>query len=295
MVQDGIRADPASRLPGRAPGRARPFGGVLHDARRAWVQTASLLGRLKLLVLGAVLIWGGLRMACLTILLPRDPGPFYGTPAGLACLYALAILLNTGPVLLAAVLMPSMHRMIIGAPAPEHLATLKARTKLTGVLFVLVLAGLAVLNLYVLLPRLLIVRLGQTSALLTMILLLPEAILALLALLRLSLGLPAISLGLPRALAEGWDISRGHTLRVASVFAVTLLPPLLVMALWLWWRPRPLGWPALFLRPCIDLAFVSLTASLTGLFYRKSRLPLAFRPDRRPSRNPAHRQQPILP
>jgi hypothetical protein len=145
-----------------------------------------------------------------------------------------------------------------------------------------------------LLPLILLRALGRTSTILTMILLLPPVCLAGIALLRLAHGLPALSLGLARALTEGWAITTGRTLRILAIWVVALAPFITLTALWVWLHPDPFGWPALILRPCIDVALVALTAALTGVFYRAHRLPGASRPDVRPSRNPTQRKAPVF-
>ena len=91
-----------------------------------------------------------------------------------------------------------------------------------GVALLMALCAAGVLAGYLALPLILLPALGRISTTLTLILLLPAVFLVLIWLLRLSFGLPAISLGLPRALAEGWDISRFDIWRRAVRLAVGL-------------------------------------------------------------------------
>jgi hypothetical protein len=295
MSQASIRADPATRLPPRPP---RNFA-ILRDARHAWLQTAGAVRRAPLLVLACLFGWGAVRFACFHIIeqahlnLPGDPG-LGRTRWAIAGLFAAAALADAGPVFVAAILMPKLHRLILDQPPPPRAAAAVRAVKLFGVMFVMMLAALTMLNVYRLLPLVLVRALGRTSTILTMILLLPAVCLGLTGLLRLSFGLPALSLGLPRALAEGWAISRGRVIRVLAVWTVALAPVIAVIGVSLWLRPDPSGWPALIFRPCIDMALVALTASLTGVFYRAHRLPPPIRPDMRPSRNPAHRKSPVF-
>ena len=136
--------------------------------------------------------------------------------------------------------------------------------------------------------------LGRTSTILTLILLLPGVCLALTWLLRLSFGLPAVSLGLPRALAEGWAISRFHVARALCVWLLAYLPLLVVFGVLHAVRSDPLGWAETLVRPVLDVVAVSLTGALTGLFYRTLRLPRDFRPDVRPSWNVSMRREPVI-
>jgi hypothetical protein len=295
MAQDAIRADPATRLPARPP---RNFA-ILRDAGRAWIQTGRSVRHAPVLVATALLVWGAVRFACVRAIdqahlgLPGNPATGHSR-WDIAGLLLVAAVADTGPVFMAAALMPTLHRLILDqAPVTRAAATGRA-AKLFGAVFAMALAALIVLNTYRLLPLLLIRTLGGTSSTLTMILLAPAVCLVLAGLLRVASGLPGLSLGLPRALAEGWAISRGQVVRILAVWASALAPVIAIMALWVWLRPDPLGWPALILRPCIDVALVALTAGLTGVFYRAHRLPAAVRPDVRPSRNPAQRKTPVF-
>jgi hypothetical protein len=114
------------------------------------------------------------------------------------------------------------------------------------------------------------------------------------ALLRLSFGLPAIALGLAWPLSEAWVISRFQVVRTGCIVLLASLPLMLAWGGWFVLDPDPLGWVAGLARPAMDVIAVSLTASLTAVFYRTYRLPYALRPDQRPSRNRARRRDPVV-
>jgi hypothetical protein len=286
-----IRADPLNRLPRRT---RRSFG-IWRDTKAAWTLTATAWRRLPVLFAAALVMWGILRFACLRGLAEAHL-EFVGrlTLPQAASLLALAIAADLGPLLLAASLWPAQHRLILKAPAPP-LAVQTARAgRMLGAGLLLALSGGAVLGLFLALPFIAMPALGRISTILAMILLLPAVSLAMICLLRLSFGLPALALGLPRALAEGWDISRGHVWRTLSVWLLAYLPVGLALAGCQAARLDPIGWPETLIRPLLDVIAVSLTGSLTGLFYRHFRLPLALRPNMRPSWNRSARREPVI-
>jgi hypothetical protein len=209
-------------------------------------------------------------------------------------LCADVVLLGLGPLILAAVLLPPVHRMILDAPAPSLArGALRCGKILAAMLCLTLMVALAVM-VCAGLPRLLLGSLGVVSTLLLLVLLLPLAVAAAVLAIRFMIGLPAVSIGLPRGLAEGWMISRGHVLRAVSVFALTWLPVAVLGLVWLFGLRDPYGWPATILQPVTDVLAITLTASVTGHLYRAYRLPAAFRPDRRPSRNRNQRRQPVF-
>ena len=163
-----------------------------------------------------------------------------------------------------------------------------------GAALLLATCAAASLGVFLALPVVALPALGRISTILALILLLPAVCLAMTWLLRLSFGLPAIALGLPRALAEGWDISRAHVSRALCVCLLAYLPLGLALAVCLTARLERLGWPETLLRPLLDVLGVSLAGSLTGLFYRQLRLPLGLRPDMRPSWNRNARREPVI-
>ncbi len=283
-----IRVDPQSR-PLR---RTRRSFGILRDVRTAWRLTLQAWRRMPLAFAAALVMWSAVRFGCLDGLAQAhlEPGGRLTLPAA-ASLLLLAITVDVGPIVLAALLWPGLHRMILDAPAPGRSAWLGRAARLFGTALLLALAAAAALGLPLALALWLRPALGRVSTILTLILLLPAVGLALLAVLRLSFGLPAISLGLPRALAEGWDISRLHGLRAALVWLLAILPVAMALVCWMVLAPDRFGWAV---RPALDVLLVSLTGSLTGLFYRDMRLPIGLRPDVRPSWNAGMRREPNI-
>jgi hypothetical protein len=291
-----IRAEPGHRL----PARHRRHYGIVRDVRLAWALAGRAVARMPLLFLGVTTGWGAARALCWQGLYQAHLGlggadtladfAFWGRVG----LCADGVLLGLGPLILAAALMPPVHRLILEAPAPGWpRIVLRAGKTLAALLGLALMVALGVV-LWAGLPRLLLGTLGVVSSLLLLVLLLPVAVAAVIAAIRLVIGLPAISLGLPRALAEGWMISRCHVLRAVCVFGLTGLPVSVLGLVWLFGLGDPYGWPATILQPVTDVLAVSLTASVTGLLYRANRLPAALRPDRRPSRNRNQRRQPVF-
>ena len=286
-----IRADPLNRL----HRRKRLSLGILRNTKEAWVLTAAAWRHMPALFAAALVTWAILRFACLYGL-NQTHVTFGGrrTLADLASLLALVVTTNAGPVFLAACLWPPQHRLILDAPTVTQAVRARRATRMLGVTLLMALGAAILLATYLALPLLLVRAIGRISTILTLILLLPAVLLALVWLLRLSFGLPAISLGLPRALAEGWYISRFHVWRALCVCLLAFLPAALALAGWLALRPDPLGWAETLVRPVADVVVVSLTGSLTGLFYRDMRLPRGLRPDVRPSWNRDFRREPII-
>ena len=293
----GIRANPETRL----PGRARRDYGITRDVKLAWLLLGRAVAAKPLLFLIVTTSWGivrfvarqGLRQAHLGLGSANTIADFeFWGRVGLAADF---VLLGFGPLILAAVLMPPLHRRILSARPPASwrghfaraakLALAALALALTLALAVIACAGL---------PLFLLRTLGQVSTILLATLLLPLLVITALSLLRWIIGLPGVSLGLPRSLAEGWIISRGHLARSLAIFVAAGLPLSGLEAIWLTVPMDPLGWVATVLKPIQDVLFVALTASLTGLLYRAYRLPAAFRPDLRPSRNHSQRREPVL-
>jgi hypothetical protein len=291
-VAGTIRANPESRL----PGRARRSSGIARDIRVSAALTLRAVARMPWLFLVATAAWGAARFACRQTILRAHLGlgqTSIAMPDRIETI-AAAVILVTGPLLLCAVLMPPQHRVILGAPRPSLPRIALRAGKLLATLLGLAMLLFLALSIGLGLPLALRFRLGGLSTLLTLILLLPAWLAAILSLIRLLTGLPAIALGLPMGLAEGWAIGRGHMGRAACLFAVALLPAALAQATAIWGGADPVGWPMTIALPVSEALSVSLTASCTGLLYRAFRLPLAFRPDRRPSHNLAQRRDPVL-
>jgi hypothetical protein len=286
-----IRADPQTRLARRT---RRSFG-IWRDTRAAWTLTFAAWRHMPWLFAAALLVWGIIRAACLRGLAQAhlEFGVRLTLPEA-ASLLALAIASDLGPLVMAACLWPAQHRLILTAASPPMAAQAARAAKMLGAAFVLALGGAALLRLYLAVPLVALPALGRVSTILTLILLLPAVCYAMICLLRLSFGLPAISLGLPRALTEGWDISRFHVARSLCVGLLATLPVILALAGCVAARMERLGWAETLVRPLLDVIAVSLTGSLTGLFYRGLRLPLALRPDRRPSWNRSARREPVI-
>ncbi len=294
MSAGGIRANPEARLPARVRRRT----GLGQDIRRAWVLTFRLLAARPVLFAAGLATWGLARYFCVRGLVEAHLGLAGGLSAldagERAGLVADGFVLAAGPLVLGAVLLPPAHRQMlhaarslgwrmIGASAARMLAALMALA-LAFALTVLFCVGL---------PLALIAVLGPVSTLLTVILLLPLLIIVTLAIPRMMVGLPAISLGLKRALAEGWLIGRDHRLRTTALFLLAGLPLTVAYGAALILLD-PLSWPAIMVQPVIETSAIALTASITGLLYRAWRLPAGFRPDLRPSRHPAQRQDPVF-
>ena len=291
-----IRVSPESRLPPR--GRRDKF--ILRDVRLAWRLTGRAVARMPLLFLASVTLWGAARFFALQGLrqahLGLGGGDFMAdfTFWGRLGLLADIALLTLGPVALTMVLMPPVHRMILGAAAASWPRGTARAGKLGLAILCLLLSCLLTASLCAGLPVLLRGALGQISTLLLQILLFPLAVAVGVMVFRFALGLAAISLGLPRGLAEGWMISSGHVTRALCVVFLTGLPALVAALLWWFLSPDPYGWPATILCPVTDVLSVALTASITGVLYRAYRLPAAFRPDLRPSRNRNQRRPPVF-
>lgn len=293
MAPAVIRADPETRL----PPRARRSLAIWRDARQAWALTAQACWRFKLLFVAALLCWGAVRYLCLRAIEQAHLGLVAGGGLDrwdLAGIFGLAVLADAGPVFLAAAFFPRQHRLVLGAPDPALRQGAVRMARVFGTALAMAVCGFVVLQGYLLLPLVLLGALGRVSTILTMVLLLPLVCLLFVAMLRLSYGLPAMALGLRRPLAEGWAISRFHVMRSLAVCAVAFLPLAALAACWIALAPDPLGWAAMIVRPLADCVAVSLTASLTGVFYRTYRLPLALRPDVRPSRNRSQRVEPVI-
>jgi hypothetical protein len=287
-----IRADPETRL----PGRYRRSYGILRDTEAAWRLTAQAIRRRPGLLLAAALAWAAVRFLCLAALhrshlaLSTDDATAEFERWTVVKLGAIALLADFGPVLVATAILPALYRLSLAAPVSglrRHAATF-------GVLLAMALCVAASWLSIRLGPGLIIGALGRTSTLLTMLLVLPVYGLLLVALLRLSFGLPAIALGLAWPLSEAWVISRFHVVRTGCIMLLAFLPLTLALVVWLACDPDPLGWAASLARPALDVLAVSLTASLTAVFYRTYRLPTALRPDQRPSRNRAQRRDPVV-
>ncbi len=286
-----IRADPLNRLPRRT---RRSFG-IWRDTKTAWTLTAAAWRRNPALFTATLVIWGLVRFACLHGLAAAHLG--HGRRLSLAeaaGLLGLAIAADVGPLLVAACLWPAQHRLILKAAAPPLAVQAARAARMLGAALLLAICAAASLGVFLALPVVALPALGRISTILALILLLPAVCVAMTWLLRLSFGLPAIALGLPRALAEGWDISRAHVSRTLCVCLLAYLPLGVALAICLTARLERLGWPETLLRPLLDVLGVSLAGSLTGLFYRQLRLPLGLRPDMRPSWNRSARREPVI-
>jgi hypothetical protein len=291
-----IRADPESRL----PGRIRRNHGILADAATAWRLTGQAMQCRPGLLIGVAVVWGIVRFLCLAALershlaLSTDDATAEFERWNVVRLAAIALLVDFGPVFVATAILPPLYRLSLAAAVPDPRVGARRYAATFGVLLTMAIS-IAVSWMSIRLgPALLIRPLGGTSTLLTMILVLPVYGLLLVALLRLSFGLPAIALGLAWPLSEAWVISRFHVVRTSCIALLAGLPLILPLAAWFMWNPDPLGWLASLVRPALDVMNVALTASLTAVFYRCYRLPYALRPDQRPSRNRAQRRDPVV-
>jgi hypothetical protein len=291
-----IRADPESRL----PGRFRRSYGILADVGSAWRLTAQAMLRRPGLLIGVAMAWGVVRFLCLAALqrshlaLSTDDATAEFERWNVAKLMAIALLVDFGPVLVATAVLPPLYRLSLAAPVPGGRVGARRIAATFGVLMGMAMSLSAAWVSIRLGPALLIRPLGRTSTLLTMILVLPVYGVLLVALLRLSFGLPAIALGLPRPLSEAWVISRCHVVRTGGIVLLAGLPLVLAGVGWFVLNPDPLGLVASLVRPGLDVIAVALTASLTAVFYRSYRLPYALRPDQRPSRNRTRRRDPVV-
>jgi hypothetical protein len=297
MQPAAIRANPETRL----PGRTRRDYGIVRDMRVAWVLAARSIARMPLLFLAATASWGIARFLCWHGLSQAHLGlATADTIADVEFWRHLGrasdlILILFGPLILAALLMPRLHRRILGAVAPLNLAIAMWRSlRVLLALTALALGFLFILIVWVGLPLSLLRAIGPVSTRLTFLLLLPFAFAAMLGVLRLTLGLPALSLGLRDALAEGWAISRFQVARTLATFLGACAPLIAGYAAFLTLGPDPLGWPATVLHPVLDVLSITVAGSLTGLLYRDHRLAPALRPDRRPSRHRDFRREPAL-
>jgi hypothetical protein len=139
-------------------------------------------------------------------------------------------------------------------------------------------------------PVMLVLILGQVSALLTLVLLAPLFVMAALCVVRLSLAPAALALGLAKSAAESWEITRGRALHILGVWLVTGAPLAAAATALAWWAPAndlPVVLP-------LGLLALLLAGALSSLLYTSYRLPAHMRPDRRPSRNRSRRSEPAL-
>jgi hypothetical protein len=291
-----IRVSPDSRL----PARSRRNYGILRDVRLAWVLTGQAVARLPLFFLAVTTIWGAIRWLCLQGLrqahlglLSADSIADFDFWARIGLLADL-ILVRFGPIILFAVMLPPVHRMILEAPSPSWSRAAARTGKILAAILCLALLLALDIGLCAGVPAALRGVLGSLSTLLLAILLLPLGIAAAVTVFRFTFGLPAVSLGLPRGMAEGWMISRNHVVRALCVAGLSALPLIVLALIWLFVLRDPLGWPSSIFRPVVQVLSVTLTACVTGLLYRAYRLPAALRPDLRPSSNRNQRRPPVF-
>lgn len=282
-----MRADPENRLPGRVRVRREA---LVRRAVALWRMAGRSALALPASHAAALLAWAladGLAVreftrAHLGLGLP-SAGEWQ---SGLALRLAIAVAaLVLGPPIVLGLLSCMIHRRMLNGARTAWWPCAGRALALTAALWLLTLfacAGYAAVLLAAL-PAI-----GPTSTLLTAILLLPLPVGVVIASVRMLTGLPAASLGLPRAAAEGWMISTGRVGPLLGMAVIGLGPLLILRAALSMTR---LGG---FAVPVMDIAAFSWTGCLTADFYRRFRVPAALRPDRRPSRNRAARQEPAL-
>jgi hypothetical protein len=288
-----IAADPASRL----PGRQRPTPTLLRDAAAIWRMTARAARRLPALFAAIYVAWAIVSFLCLRAVVRAHLGlgdNAFGamTRWDAAILLAANLCLMLATALLAAAIMPAQHALALGAARPGVAQAGWRGLRVFGLLAAMTLGWWVILLGVVVLGLVLWHAIGPVSTLLSLVLTAMGLALLLIATLRLSFAFPALSLGLPAALTEAWTISRFHVGRTVVLMLVAGFPLVPAASILVDTRLDPLGWPAILLRPALQLLGVSLTASLTARLYALYRLPDALRPDRRPSRNRGWRQDP---
>lgn len=292
-----MRADPSSRL----PRRTRTGRDLLRQAGAVWALAGRSWRDARLLHLGVYLGWMALSFVCSRVIVHANAALGAGrrfadmTAGELIALVLSDLVILFSPAILGGILAPPVHRRLLHAAWPGQWAAVLAGLRVFAALaaFIgsaLLMAAALAFALLSLLPAV-----GPISTRLSGVLLGLPVLAALLAAWRLSFGLPALSLGLADPIAEAWDISRNHAASSLLVWTLTGLPALAIVLVAMARYLDPLAWPSLLLGPALEIVFVSLTASLTGLLYRTYRLPGAVRPHLRPSRDAARRREPVFP
>jgi hypothetical protein len=289
-----MRADPEHRRP--APPRKRAE--FLPTAGRAWGLVAIFARRSPvLLAIGAVAFAASDLVP--SVLLERahiglgsgDLAADFGS-WGVAGLDALVLARFALPAVIGAGFVLAMQRVFL-AGGGTGLAALRAYVswaKIALALIALKALGTAMAWVAETLPPLLVASLGPVSAVLSLILVAPLFVMLGVSVVRLSLAPPALALGLPKAAAESWEITRGRVFHVLGVWVVAGAP-LAAGAMGLTW------WGADGYLTCelpLGLVAVLLAGAVSSLLYKSYRLPPQLRPDRRPSRNRSRRAEPVL-
>jgi hypothetical protein len=294
-----MRADPEHRRPA-PPGRRADF---LPTAARAWGLVLIFVRRSPAMLAGAILAFAAADRVPHALLerahvglggsgdLVQDFGAW-----GATWILALRAARFALPAVIAAAPLLSMQRMFLarGESPLRSAAWWTCWARLAAALLALKIAGYGAEWLAAELPARLVLLLGPISAILTLILLAPLAVLGALAVLRLSLTPPPMALGLPRALAESWQITRGHGGVMIGAGMIAAAPLALAASAFAWWRPPADTAAALIVVLPLGLFALLLAGGLTSLWYHSYRLPQDLRPDRRPSRNRGRRAEPLL-
>jgi hypothetical protein len=290
-----MRADPEHRRP-PPPRRRADF---MPTAARAWGLVVVFARRSPALVAaGAVAFAAGdlvpaalLERAHIGLGGSGDLAADFGR-WGAAWLYGLMVARYVLPALVGAALFLAMQRVFMagGGNGIAALRDVGSLAGVTGALLVAKLAGSAAAWTAANLPGLLVLMLGQVSALLALLLVAPLFILAAVSVVRLSLAPPALALGLAKAAAESWDITRGRVLHILGVWLVTSAPLATVATALAWWGAAS---TILAMLP-LGLLALLLAGAVSSLLYKSYRLPAHMRPDRRPSRNRSRRAEPAL-
>jgi hypothetical protein len=294
-----MRADPEHRRP-TPPRRHADF---LPTAARAWGLVLIFVRRSPAMLAGVTVAFAAadgvprflLERAHIGLGGSGDLIADFGT-WGAAWIYALRAARFVLPAAIAAAPLLSMQRMFLaGGTSPVRTwAWWACWARLAMALLLLKLAGSGAAWLAAEMPVQLVEMIGPVSALLTLLLLAPLMLLAAMALLRLSLTPPPMALGLPKAVSESWQITRGHAGFMLGAAMVAAAPLALAASAFAWWQPLSDGAASLVVVLPLGLFGLLLAGGLTSLWYHSYRLPPDLRPDRRPSRNRGRRAEPAL-
>jgi hypothetical protein len=290
-----MRADPEHRRP--APPRRR--ADFLPTAARAWGLVVVFARRAPALVAGGAVAFAAGDLVPAALLerahiglggsgdLVADFGRW-----GAAWLYGLMVARYVLPPVVAAGLFLAMQRVFMagGGKGLGALRDVASWARVSAALLAAKLAGTAALWTAANVPALLVLMLGQISALLTLVLFAPLFIMAVVSAVRLSLAPPALALGLAKAAAESWEITRGRVRHIVGVWLVTSAPVAAAATALAWWGVNS------YLLAVLPLGLLALllAGAVSSLLYKSYRLPAHMRPDRRPSRNRSRRAEPAL-
>jgi hypothetical protein len=289
-----MRADPDLRRP--APPRKR--ADFLPTARRAWGLLVIFARRSPALLATGAVAFAASNLVP-SILLERahiglgtgDEGADFGR-LGVVGFDALVLARFALPAVIGAGFLLAMQRVFLAGGRTGFAALREYASWARVALALVALKAVGAFSSWVAgaLPALLVASLGAVSATLSLILLAPLFVMLGVSVVRLSLAPPALALGLPKAAAESWEITRGRVLHMLGVWMVASAPLVGAASALSWWGmdgyltcELPLG-----------LAAVLLAGAVSSLLYKSYRLPPHLRPDRRPSRNRSRRSEPAL-